>query len=210
MKQPVQKQRGQLHSLEASTVPALLEGVPLDSVAGVPVHKAGRPTSSGGEGAALLPNVAEAPCCINSDELPEGHLAAACSHAPAGVGGGAPAPSLWSLWLAALLCIWQPLVAIFAVYAVTLAIFPGFLSEDVHSAALGSWYPVLLFLVFNVADCTARYVPVATQYCLAGSLARCAPCPCRLSLCLGSSAMQFAIFRAVCASREVCLWPGFR
>ena len=27
----------------------------------------------------------------------------------------------------------------FSIYAVTLAIFPGFLAEDVRSAALGSW-----------------------------------------------------------------------
>ncbi len=35
---------------------------------------------------------------------------------------------------------------------VTLSIFPGVLAEDVSSARLGSWYPVVLITVFNFAD----------------------------------------------------------
>lgn len=42
---------------------------------------------------------------------------------------------------------------------VTLAIFPGVLAEDVHSAELGSWYPVALLTVFNLADWAGKTAP---------------------------------------------------
>lgn len=35
---------------------------------------------------------------------------------------------------------------------VTLSIFPGVLAEDLFSARLGDWYPVLLIALYNVAD----------------------------------------------------------
>ncbi|CAM6090185.1 unnamed protein product [Calypogeia fissa] len=58
-------------------------------------------------------------------------------------------------WLAAAMAI---------TYVITLAIFPGFLTEDVTSAALGDWYPVLLIGCYNVFDLVgksfpAKYVP---------------------------------------------------
>jgi phage tail protein X len=42
---------------------------------------------------------------------------------------------------------------------VTLSIFPGVLAEDVHSAELGSWYPVALLTAFNLADWAGKSVP---------------------------------------------------
>jgi hypothetical protein len=37
-------------------------------------------------------------------------------------------------------------------HSITLSIFPGVLAEDVYSAVLGTWYPVALILLFNLAD----------------------------------------------------------
>ena len=50
-------------------------------------------------------------------------------------------------------------LSIFLVYVVTLAIFPGFLAEDVASPALGDWYPVLLIAIFNVGDLRGKAAP---------------------------------------------------
>ncbi|KAJ7563614.1 hypothetical protein O6H91_03G117400 [Diphasiastrum complanatum] len=38
------------------------------------------------------------------------------------------------------------------IYVVTLSIFPGFITENVHSIKLGDWYPVLLITTYNVSD----------------------------------------------------------
>lgn len=54
-----------------------------------------------------------------------------------------PPPTLCDLWRAR----WRMIVAMFFIYVITLCIFPGFLAEDVHNASLGSWYPIILFLV---------------------------------------------------------------
>ena len=79
-------------------------------------------------------------------------------------------------WRRVLPTIAVPAASLVLIYAVTLAIFPGFLSEDVTSVALGSWYPVLLFLVFAAADCASRWLPAPPRFALAGSLVRCATC----------------------------------
>lgn len=83
-------------------------------------------------------------------------------------------------WRRVLRTIMLPLSSLFLVYMVTLAIFPGFFSEDVKSVALGSWYPVLLFLVFAAADCASRWLPAPPRFALLGSIARyasrCSPC----------------------------------
>ena len=47
--------------------------------------------------------------------------------------------------------------------SVTLSIFPGVLAEDVHSAELGSWYPVGLITLFNLADCAGKAMPGLPQ-----------------------------------------------
>ncbi|XP_058769517.1 equilibrative nucleotide transporter 1-like isoform X2 [Vicia villosa] len=41
---------------------------------------------------------------------------------------------------------------IMLIYVVTLAIFPGYITEDVHSQVLKDWYPILLITCFNVFD----------------------------------------------------------
>lgn len=40
--------------------------------------------------------------------------------------------------------------AITIVYVVTLCIFPGFITEDVHSPVLKDWYPILLISSYNL------------------------------------------------------------
>ena len=59
--------------------------------------------------------------------------------------------------------IWQPALSVLLVYTITLAIFPGFLAEDVSSERLGSWYPVLLITAFNIADAIGKVLPVQPQ-----------------------------------------------
>ncbi|XP_028059286.1 equilibrative nucleotide transporter 3-like isoform X3 [Camellia sinensis] len=48
----------------------------------------------------------------------------------------------------------------FLIYALTLSIFPGFLSEDTGSHSLGSWYALVLIAMYNVWDLIGRYVPL--------------------------------------------------
>ena len=54
---------------------------------------------------------------------------------------------------------WPIYASLVIIYTITLAIFPGFLVEDVTSAELGSWYPVLLISSFNVADLIGKCAP---------------------------------------------------
>lgn len=49
-------------------------------------------------------------------------------------------------------------ISVGVVYAVTLSIFPGFITEDVHSAYLGDWYPILLIATYNIADLLGKVV----------------------------------------------------
>ncbi|KAI5660746.1 hypothetical protein M9H77_20069 [Catharanthus roseus] len=48
----------------------------------------------------------------------------------------------------------------FLIYALTLSIFPGFLSEDTGSHSLGAWYALVLIAMYNVWDLIGRYVPL--------------------------------------------------
>lgn len=48
---------------------------------------------------------------------------------------------------------------IFMIYVVTLSIFPGFITEDVHSDALGDWYPIALITAYNVFDLVGKAMP---------------------------------------------------
>ncbi|VVA94800.1 unnamed protein product [Arabis nemorensis] len=41
-------------------------------------------------------------------------------------------------------------------YVVTLSIFPGFITEDVHSELLEDWYPILLIAAYNVFDLVGK------------------------------------------------------
>ncbi|WMV13999.1 hypothetical protein MTR67_007384 [Solanum verrucosum] len=51
-------------------------------------------------------------------------------------------------------------IDLFLIYALTLSIFPGFLSEDTGSHNLGSWYALVLIAMYNVWDLIGRYIPL--------------------------------------------------
>ncbi|KAJ9708992.1 hypothetical protein PVL29_000807 [Vitis rotundifolia] len=42
------------------------------------------------------------------------------------------------------------------IYVVTLSIFPGYITEDVHSKVLKDWYPILLIAAYNVFDLVGK------------------------------------------------------
>ncbi|XP_076900533.1 equilibrative nucleotide transporter 1-like [Bidens hawaiensis] len=42
------------------------------------------------------------------------------------------------------------------IYVVTLAIFPGYITEDVHSQILQDWYPIILIASYNVFDLVGK------------------------------------------------------
>ncbi|ONK72140.1 uncharacterized protein A4U43_C04F16200 [Asparagus officinalis] len=48
---------------------------------------------------------------------------------------------------------------VFLIYVVTLSIFPGYITEDVHSEALKDWYPILLITGYNVFDLIGKILP---------------------------------------------------
>lgn len=73
--------------------------------------------------------------------------------------------------------VWQPAASVCSVYTITLAIFPGFLAEDVTSQQLGSWYPVLLITAFNIADVVGKTLPVQAHFAMQNR-------SCILNLCL--------------------------
>ncbi|XP_021742359.1 equilibrative nucleotide transporter 1-like [Chenopodium quinoa] len=49
-------------------------------------------------------------------------------------------------------------IGIIVIYVVTLSIFPGFITEDVHSTLLGDWYPILLITAYNVFDLVGKAI----------------------------------------------------
>ncbi|KAJ4847883.1 Epsin-3, clathrin recruitment and traffic between the Golgi and endosome [Turnera subulata] len=48
----------------------------------------------------------------------------------------------------------------FLIYALTLSIFPGFLSEDTGKHSLRDWYALVLIAMYNVWDLIGRYIPL--------------------------------------------------
>ncbi|KAK9832590.1 hypothetical protein WJX81_002002 [Elliptochloris bilobata] len=56
--------------------------------------------------------------------------------------------------------MWVLAATIVLIYVVTLAIFPGVLAEDVSNSWLGSWYPVILILIYNLGDFAGKMTPV--------------------------------------------------
>lgn len=54
-------------------------------------------------------------------------------------------------------------IGVFLIYALTLSIFPGFLSEDTGAHGLGSWYALVLIGMYNVLDLIGRYTPLIKQ-----------------------------------------------
>jgi equilibrative nucleoside transporter 1/2/3 len=66
---------------------------------------------------------------------------------------------------------------IILIYVVTLSIFPGYITEDVHSELLGDWYSVLLIAAYNVFDLvgkslTALYMVQDEKIAVGGCIAR--------------------------------------
>lgn len=55
---------------------------------------------------------------------------------------------------------------ILSIYVVTLCIFPGYITEDVHSQLLRDWYPILLITGYNVFDLVGKSL---TSICLVGN-----------------------------------------
>eukprot|EP01018_Ginkgo_biloba_P010719 Gb_14388 [translate_table: standard] len=67
--------------------------------------------------------------------------------------------------------------AILLIYVVTLSIFPGYMTEDVHSHILKDWYPLVLITGYNVFDLvgkslTAFYVLESSAIAIGGCIAR--------------------------------------
>lgn len=68
-------------------------------------------------------------------------------------------------------------VGILLIYLVTLAIFPGYITEDVHSHLLKDWYPILLIACYNIFDLvgkslTAYLMLESAAIAIGGSVAR--------------------------------------
>ncbi|KAJ7953635.1 Equilibrative nucleotide transporter like [Quillaja saponaria] len=65
------------------------------------------------------------------------------------------------------------------IYVVTLSIFPGYITEDVHSELLKDWYPILLITGYNVFDLVGR--SLAAFYILENEKVAIGGCITRLS-----------------------------
>lgn len=73
-------------------------------------------------------------------------------------------PKFWDVWRR-IRCL---TFAILIIYTVTLSIFPGYLTENVHSKLLRDWYPIVLITTYNLSDLvgkclTAAYVLKSTK-----------------------------------------------
>ena len=64
------------------------------------------------------------------------------------------------------------------IYIVTLSIFPGYITEDVHSLILKDWYPVLLITGYNVFDLVGK--SLSAVYLLENAKVAIAACVMRL------------------------------
>ncbi|CAO2187400.1 unnamed protein product [Urochloa humidicola] len=93
------------------------------------------------------------------------------------VGGGMTGPAWRStLWSIVGTVKWNG-IGVILIYAVTLSIFPGYITEDVHSEALKDWYPILLIGAYNVFDLIGKALPAVyflqnANIAVAGSFAR--------------------------------------
>ncbi|PRQ41166.1 putative equilibrative nucleoside transporter, major facilitator superfamily [Rosa chinensis] len=68
-------------------------------------------------------------------------------------------------------------IGILLIYIVTLAIFPGYITEDVHSELLKDWYAVILITGYNVFDLvgkalTSVYLLENSKVAIGGTVAR--------------------------------------
>ncbi|XP_010250408.1 PREDICTED: equilibrative nucleotide transporter 1 [Nelumbo nucifera] len=64
------------------------------------------------------------------------------------------------------------------IYIVTLSIFPGYITEDVHSLILKDWYPILLISAYNVFDLIGK--SLTAVYLLENSKVAIGACVARL------------------------------
>ncbi|XP_051201047.1 equilibrative nucleotide transporter 1 [Lolium perenne] len=92
--------------------------------------------------------------------------------------GGGMTGSAWrsTLWSIVGTVKWYG-VGVILIYGVTLSIFPGFITEDVHSEALQDWYPIMLISAYNVFDLVGKclpalYLPENGNVAVAGSFVR--------------------------------------
>ncbi|KAL2933955.1 Equilibrative nucleotide transporter 1, partial [Bienertia sinuspersici] len=67
---------------------------------------------------------------------------------------------------------------------VTLSIFPGFVTEDVHSKTLGSWYPILLITCYNMFNFLGRSL---TTFFLLDNANIALGCCCDLDIVVGAN-----------------------
>ncbi|KAG0476710.1 hypothetical protein HPP92_013087 [Vanilla planifolia] len=67
---------------------------------------------------------------------------------------------------------------VFLIYVVTLSIFPGYITEDVHSKALKDWYPIILITGYNVFDLVGK--SLAAIYLMENANAAVGACVARL------------------------------
>jgi equilibrative nucleoside transporter 1/2/3 len=92
-------------------------------------------------------------------------------------GGGMTDPACRStLWSIVGTVKWYG-IGVALIYVVTLSIFPGYITEDVHSEALEDWYPILLISAYNVFDLVGKALPAVYllqngNVAVAGSFAR--------------------------------------
>jgi hypothetical protein len=91
-------------------------------------------------------------------------------------GGGGGAAWRSTLWSVVGTVKWHG-AGVVLIYGVTLSIFPGFITEDVDSEALGDWYPILLITACNVFDLVGKALPALyllqnADVAVAGSFAR--------------------------------------
>ncbi|KAJ0988687.1 hypothetical protein J5N97_007043 [Dioscorea zingiberensis] len=68
-------------------------------------------------------------------------------------------------------------IGIFLIYVVTLSIFPGYITEDVHSKVFNDWYPIILIAGYNLFDLVGKSLPAVyllenVNLALAGCAAR--------------------------------------
>jgi len=93
------------------------------------------------------------------------------------VGGGMTGPAWRStLWSIVGTVKWYG-IGVILIYAVTLSIFPGYITEDVHSETLKDWYPIILISAYNVFDLVGKALPAVyllqnANIAVAGSFAR--------------------------------------
>ncbi|XP_009363535.2 equilibrative nucleotide transporter 1 [Pyrus x bretschneideri] len=68
-------------------------------------------------------------------------------------------------------------ISILLIYIVTLSIFPGYITEDVHSQILKDWYPIILIAGYNVFDLvgkslTSVYLPKSSKVAIGSTVVR--------------------------------------